>query len=84
MAWAHLRQCILVEFWEAQNAFQGRVLTEIGGLEALRRRWRAQQVERGLCRSCRTPADNDSRYCAKHRAKNVERAMASKARRKAA
>lgn len=58
--------------------------TDEGGLEALRRAWRARQVTRGLCRSCRTPADNDSSYCAKHRARNAERARASYARRKAA
>lgn len=84
MAWAHLTACIIREFRDAQDLVEQRVATEEGGLEALRRGWRERQATRGLCRSCRTPADNDSKYCAKHRAQNAERARAAYARRKAA
>lgn len=56
---------------------------EDGGVEALRQAWRARQRVRGECRACRLPAIPGKSYCAGHRQKNIERALASKARRAA-
>lgn len=81
MAWKHLERCILLEFVEVQHFIERRVATEEGGLEALREAYRERQERRGLCRSCRRPADDGSKSCAIHRAMNAARAMASLAKR---
>jgi hypothetical protein len=97
MAWKHLQRDVLEDLIEVQGLV-GRAdpsdsyrlyrikkeATEEGGLEAMRRAWRERQANSGLCRSCRTVADPGSKYCAKHRAKNAERARAAIARKKAA
>jgi hypothetical protein len=56
---------------------------QAGGLEGYRVAWRERQVERGECRSCRRPSLEGRRYCAVHRARNIARALAAKARRAA-
>ena len=84
MAWTHIGLCILREFAEVQHFVERRVATEEGGLEALRQAYRERQERRGLCRSCRRPSDPGSKSCATHRAMNTARAMAAKARKKAA
>ena len=80
--WAHLGLCILTEFAEVQRCVERRIATEEGGLEALRQAYRERQTARGLCRSCRRPADHGSKSCRVHREANAARARAAKARRK--
>lgn len=80
MSWVDLEVGILTEFADAQARRKRRVATEESGLEAIRKAWRDRQRIRGECRSCRSPAVNGRRSCARHLLANKLRALDAKAR----
>lgn len=87
-----MRPDVLEAFAEAQHLvdrqrYGGHVVDWDAGcrepVESFRRAYRERHKLAGRCVSCPCPADADSNYCPRHRARNAARARASKRARSA-